>query len=109
MIFGVAQKNAKKVVSSSRGLDMTSQMTNEALKDALRAGIVTVGFTKTNGETRQMRCTLMADMIPATDIVEGKTPKKENPDVQAVWDLDKNAWRSFRFDSLNSIVLEPVA
>lgn len=83
-------------------------MTKESVKDALRNGILTVGFTKTNGEVRQMRCTLRSDMIPATPVVEGKTPKKENPDVQAVWDLDKGAWRSFRFDSLNSATAEAV-
>lgn len=81
-------------------------MTNESVKDALHKNIVIVGFTKTNGEARQMRCTLRSDMIPAAPVVEGKSPKKENPDVQAVWDLDKGAWRSFRFDSLNSVTIE---
>lgn len=81
-------------------------MNNESVKNALHSGIVTVDFTKTNGETRQMRCTLRSDMIPAAPIVEGKAPKKENPDVQAVWDLEKGAWRSFRFDSLNSVTIE---
>jgi hypothetical protein len=47
-------------------------------------------------------------MIPQTPIVEGKASKKENTDVQAVWDLDKSAWRSFRFDSLNSLTQEAV-
>lgn len=81
-------------------------MTNESVKDALHKNIVIVGFTKTNGEARQMRCTLRSDMIPVVPVVEGRSPKKENPDVQAVWDLDKGAWRSFRFDSLNSVTIE---
>ena len=74
----------------------------QTVKDALHCGVVVVNFIKTNGEAREMRCTLRDDMIPAAPIVEGKTPKKENPDVQAVWDLDKESWRSFRFDSLTS-------
>jgi hypothetical protein len=74
----------------------------QVLKEALHNNVVTVNFTKVTGETREMRCTLRSDMIPTTPVVEGKTPKKENPDVQAVWDLDKEAWRSFRFDSLTS-------
>ena len=85
-------------------------MTNESVKDALHKNIVIVGFTKTNGEARQMRCTLRSDMIPAAPVAEGfdngTKSKKENPDVQAVWDLDKGAWRSFRFDSLNSVTIE---
>ncbi len=76
------------------------------VKDALHRGVVVVSFTKTNGEMREMRCTLRSDLIPATPVVEGKTPKKENPDVQAVWDLEKEAWRSFRFDSLQTIIAE---
>ena len=55
-----------------------------------------------------MRCTLRSDLIPAAPVVEGKTPKKENPDVQAVWDIEKQAWRSFRFDSVNTIIFETV-
>jgi hypothetical protein len=70
------------------------------LKESLRNNVVIVNFLKVNGEQREMRCTLRSDMVPATPIVEGKTPKKENPDVQAVWDLDKESWRSFRYDSL---------
>jgi hypothetical protein len=73
----------------------------QSVKDALHSGVVIVNFTKTNGEAREMRCTLRSDMIPPAPVVEGKIPKKENPDVQAVWDLDKESWRSFRFDSLN--------
>jgi len=105
MNFGEVLKNAKSIASLLRGLDMID-MTTESVKNALHRGVVTVGFTKTNGETRQMRCTLRSDMIPPAPTVEGKTPKKENPDVQAVWDLDKGAWRSFRFDSLNSVSAE---
>jgi hypothetical protein len=26
--------------------------------------------------------------------------QKRNPDVLAVWDLEKEGWRSFRYDSL---------
>lgn len=105
MNFGEIQRNVKNTTSLFRGLDMID-MTNKDVKDALHDGVVVVAFTKTNGDTREMRCTLRSDMIPATPIVDGKAPKKENPDVQAVWDLDKGAWRSFRYDSLNSISLE---
>jgi hypothetical protein len=73
----------------------------QSIKEALHNGVVIVNFIKANGEGREMRCTLRSDMIPSQPVVEGKLPKKENPDVQAVWDLDKESWRSFRFDSLN--------
>jgi hypothetical protein len=76
------------------------------VKDALHRGVVMVSFTKANGEMREMRCTLCPDLIPATPVVEGKTAKKENPDVQAVWDVEKEAWRSFRFDSISLVIAE---
>jgi hypothetical protein len=75
----------------------------QTIKDALFAGKTVIGFTKANGEKREMLCTLRPDLIPAEPIIEGaepKAPRKENPDVQAVWDLEKQAWRSFRFDSV---------
>lgn len=57
-------------------------------------------FTKTNGEQRQMRCTLKADLLPVAS-GETKRTKKDNPDIQPVFDLETNGWRSFRWDSLN--------
>jgi hypothetical protein len=79
----------------------------QEIKDALYNGKAVIGFTKTNGEKREMLCTLRPDLIPAAPLAENVEPKanrKENPDVQAVWDLEKQAWRSFRFDSVNFIL-----
>ena len=77
----------------------------QAIKDALYTGKTTVTFTKANGETREMICTLRPDLVPEQPVSEStKTPRKENPNVQAVWDLEKQAWRSFRFDSVQFIL-----
>ena len=79
-------------------------MDKQAIKDALHKGRVIIQFKKANGEFREMKCTLSEDLIPATTVsVDAKTVRKENPDVQAVWDLDKHAWRSFRFDSVTNV------
>lgn len=72
------------------------------LKD-LRANLLEVHFTKANGETRVMRCTLQPHMLPASYVSEQKEEKtfhKENPDVIAVWDVEAAGWRSFRIDSV---------
>ncbi len=82
-------------------------MTKQEIKDALHSGKTVIGFTKANGELREMLCTLRPDLIPSVPVVEGtepKVPRKENPDVQPVWDLEKQAWRSFRFDSVTFIL-----
>lgn len=62
----------------------------------LRTTDVTVTFKKTNGDLRVMNCTLRSDVIPNVD-------PKENAVLCTVWDLEKNAWRSFRFDHVTNI------
>ena len=68
----------------------------------LESGIVNVKFTKTDGTEREMKCTLMEHVIKPH---EKKTDreKKPNDSVISVWDVDKEGWRSFRFDSIISI------
>lgn len=77
-------------------------MNIEDLKTKLKLGVVTVKFTKMNGELREMRCTLNDQFIPVTqETKEGVTKeRKANPNVQAVWDIENDGWRSFRFDSI---------
>ena len=75
-------------------------MNRNELVHNLLAGSVEVTFTQGEGDIRNMLCTLQEGVIPKTT---GK--KKENKDVLAVWDLGKNAWRSFRLDSIKSVEL----
>ena len=83
-------------------------LNKQSIKDALYTGKTVISFTKANGEQREMLCTLRPDLIPEQPVSENeKRTRKENPDVQAVWDLEKEAWRSFRFDSV-SLILENV-
>lgn len=72
------------------------------IKDLLRAGPCMVQFTKVDGTKRTMKCTLNESLIPPTDPDKVST-KKHNPDVLAVWDLEKFGWRSFRYDTLLEI------
>lgn len=72
------------------------------LIEKLRAGNVTVKFTKADGTERVMNCTLQPSVaIP----YEKKTDrvKETNEDVVPVWDIDKSAWRSFKLSALTSI------
>ena len=74
-------------------------MSKELIRSTLMSNICKVKFTKTNGEVRDMVCTLRDDIVVPH---EKKTErvKEVNEDVLAVWDCEKNAWRSFRFDSI---------
>jgi hypothetical protein len=73
-------------------------MDRNILIEALTKHECTITFTKVNGETRVMPCTLKEDIIPK---VEHKGTKKPNESVVSVWCLDKKEWRSFR---LNNVV-----
>lgn len=85
---------------------MSMSYTREDIANILNKGIYTVSFTKVNGERRDMRCTLKNDLIPETQSDTQTETRKVNEDVLAVWDLEKSGWRSFRLDSLISILQE---
>jgi hypothetical protein len=72
-------------------------MDRNILLEALNNHECTVTFTKVNGETRVMPCTLKEDIVPK---VEHKGTKKPNESVVSVWCTDKNEWRSFRVDNV---------
>jgi hypothetical protein len=74
-------------------------LTKDALKDLLKRKTVKITFKKKDGTERVMNCTLHEEVVP---VYEKKTErvKKTNDDVLAVWDLDKDAFRSFKLDSL---------
>jgi hypothetical protein len=79
--------------------------TREELLNALRGdSIAYVKFTKTNGETRHMRCTRNPKYIPEspTSVKTENKEKviKENLDVINAFDVEKKGWRSFRVDSV---------
>lgn len=78
--------------------------TKENLIDMLRNNIVTVTFTKVNGEERTMKCTLMSEYMPNTPINNGQVLLQESESkAVSVWDTEMNGWRSFRVDSVKSI------
>lgn len=74
---------------------------NNFIKEKLAVGIIDILFLKKDGSERRMKCTLRQDLLPKqTDLEEAVQKKTPNPDILAVWDLEKEAWRSFRYDSI---------
>lgn len=67
--------------------------------EAARQGIITVRFTKKNGDERTMKCTLLSEYLPQQKDIE-EVSTKENSNLLAVWDVEANGWRSFRIDSV---------
>jgi len=78
-------------------------MNKDDLKSKLQSGLVQVKFTKVNGEERTMVCTLNDGIVPPATKEDPLTQKKVraiNEEVQVVYDVEKDGWRSFRWDSL---------
>lgn len=81
---------------------------NDYIKTILHEGQVRVVFVKKDGTERRMLCTLKPELLPVqTDIEEAVQKKTPNPSVLAVWDLENEGWRSFRFDSIIGFTAEP--
>ncbi len=74
-------------------------ITKDTLKDLLKKKVVNVKFKKKDGSERVMKCTLLSDLVP---LYEKKTERTrpENEGALAVWDLEKEAFRSFKIDSV---------
>ena len=73
------------------------------ISDMLHNSICEVTFTKVNGETRVMPCTLKAGIVPVVERKEGSEPKKQSPDTMSVFCTDKNQWRSFRVANVTNV------
>jgi hypothetical protein len=69
------------------------------LQDILHKGPVIVTFTKKDGETRVMTCTLQESSIPEQHrpkpIAEGQEQRKRSDANLSVWDINAEGWRSF--------------
>ena len=84
---------------------------NELLS-MLRSSIagIRVNFEKKDGSKRQMLCTLSGGLIPVD-----KQPKTSSETSTStigsalpVFDINKGEWRSFRWDSINSVTVNGV-
>ena len=80
-----------------------------------------IDFVKSDGTVRQMHCTLDHDQIPVSTAKPIKSPapttlaenlasysprKRPSDETLRVYDLDKQEWRSFRFDRLQNITVD---
>ena len=84
--------------------------TKENLLDLLRNNLVTVTFTKVNGDERVMNCTLQNNHIPSTTLSNNTNQiLRENigrsDNNISVWDTQAQGWRSFRVNSVKSVTI----
>jgi hypothetical protein len=74
----------------------------DEIYEKLKHNVVNVTFTKVDGSTRNMRCTLKDTFLPEQFRGKG-TVLTEGSNVLRVFDLDLNEWRSFRVDSVTNL------
>jgi hypothetical protein len=89
----------------SQAAEDEREIFKEWLKGLLKTDLVTVDFVKADGEFRSMKCTLAEQHGAKYTVNENKDrpSKKPNPEVCVVWDVNQNAWRSFRWDRIRKI------
>ena len=96
--------------------DVNKAVIRDWIKSLLQKSTITVTFVKADGTDREMLCTLNWDKIPQDAIKptsvdgivkESRKPRKEpDPHSLRVFDMEKQEWRSFRFDRLKKITAE---
>jgi hypothetical protein len=63
---------------------------------------VTVSFTKKDGTDRDMLCTLIESKIPE-DMKPKTEGTKASDSTLRVFDLEKQGWRSFQWDTIKTV------
>lgn len=86
-------------------MDTNKTFDSGEVRKNLREGVCQLTFVKADGSKRVMNATLNELIVPATETDPTKKPRAENHEVQRVYDVDISEWRSFRWDSLESVNL----
>ena len=75
-------------------------MNRQEIVDLLQNKTCLITFKKKDDTERRMLCTLQQSVVPT---IKG-TGVKKTDDVISVFDIEKEDWRSFRVDSVISVV-----
>ena len=70
------------------------------LRSLLKESVVSITFTKKDGDERVIKATLKEDLIPFDMFPKGTSTRKKSEESQSVFDVEKDEWRSFRWDSI---------
>lgn len=97
--------------ASSEELNEAYRTIKEELRSKFKVGAWVVHFTKVNGESAVMECTLDAKLIPPWEDSDSETAgqRVEKDMVLPVYALDRGGWRSFRVPNVNLIYKKPEA
>ena len=87
----------------STASEADQQLMREWCRGILHSQRMNVSFMKADGTERHMHCTLHESLIPQEHKEkEAASPRKRSEEAQIVWDIDKQDWRSFRWDRVTA-------
>jgi len=81
---------------------ITDMISKSNIMNMLTTDIVNIKFKKADGSERLMKCTLLEGWVKEYEKKSEKT-RKVSEDTLSVWDVEKDGWRSFRYDSIIEI------
>ena len=98
------------------------QFEKDKIIEQLLSNEMVITFNKVNGDERVMTCTLKPELLPAQKVTENKKePSAKQLENIGVYDLNANAWRSFKvanvtnvqvaddaYEELNEIIKRPI-
>ena len=90
---------------SEKSFEFKTEKEKNWLLTLLRERPVDIVFIKKDGSERKMTCTLSESKIPG-DFAPKGSERAKSDEVVAVFDLENQGWRSFRWDSITSIHFE---
>lgn len=91
-------------MNTTKSINFTEQ-TRDWLLSHLHAGKVEVTFTKVDGSTRIMNCSLNPTLLPVVTQVAESVKRVTSPNNIRVFDVEKQAWRSFKIENVISVTV----
>ena len=88
---------------SPEQLDKFKEVTKKYLREEDEVKVI---FKKKDGTLREMKCSLKAGVVPPATKEDPASQKKVrtiSDEVCVVYDVEKEGWRSFRWDSVNLV------
>jgi hypothetical protein len=98
----MANENKVNLVDITKPSVEWGEIERNWLKSILREQNMTIEFEKKDGSLRKMICTLSENKIPVEKAPKN-TGKAKTDEVLAVFDVENDGWRSFRWDSIRKI------
>jgi hypothetical protein len=88
----IAQRTGSELMAGAKAMMI------ESLKEKLRNGVAHFVFQKRNGEYREIFATTNKELVKRH--IMGTGVSRELYATTAVFDVEKGAWRSFRWESI---------